>query len=136
MENNKKPSLLVIIGIFFIFSIIGWALEFMNDGRPHYSFKFKTFLGEVPFLPIYGLGGVLVYLLTFTDVAKLSPIFVTLILAFIITLYEYVAGILSGGAWNYNNNLRYIDLKHTIIWSIFSLVLFYIFIYFRNKNYI
>jgi len=120
-------KIVICITIFIIFSFIGFIVEQINDrGKEHYS----HIIGNIPFLPIYGIGAVFAFLLSLYIE---SPYLQLLIITMIIVPFEYISGILCNNiykkeCWDYKNSLKYIDIPHTIVFvgSTFILTRFFV----------
>jgi|LakMenE01Jun11ns_1017448.scaffolds.fasta_scaffold9164560_1 uncharacterized membrane protein len=129
--------MLKYIVIFFLFSFIGWLYEYtiFNKKKPDGITK-KLFNINLPILPIYGFGGII--LLLIHDYFEGYPIFIKIIFATIIlNIMECIAGLLSYKfygyqTWNYNNKLipicnGYISLGSAFVWMIATYSFFTIF---------
>lgn len=125
--------LLVLVVIFIIFSFLGYVLEYFNEClngeegcRVHHSFLAP----KLPFLPIYGFGGVLLWLLTPT-LSTVPVIGQYLFLVVLFTIFEYICGVLGKrftgvASWEYSNGMP-IDLTHSLVWGAFGLIVLQIF---------
>lgn len=128
----------VLIPIFLIFSLLGWCLEYVNECflgqcRAHYSGG-----SDWPFLPIYGVGAILLYL--WTPILRPYPlIFQFIVITLVLTFFEFTTGKLrerlSGGkSWGYGDNQEPVDLRHSLIWGAAGLVLIQIFGWLQDRT--
>jgi uncharacterized membrane protein len=82
--------------LFFMFNVIGWAIESTIESVNHKRLLNRGFLSG-PYIPIYGLGGVLFALLgiplkSATEHAALNVFLVFFVGAMVATLLEYAVG--------------------------------------------
>lgn len=121
----------LLIPIFLFFSLLGFVVEYINECftgqcRAHYSSG-----SDWPFLPIYGIGAILLYL--WTPVLRPYPLAIQyLIITLVLTFFEFSAGKLrervSGAkSWGYGEQKEPIDLTHSLIWGAAGLVLVQVF---------
>jgi len=122
----------LILGfIFILFSILGYFLEYINECRLGYCKEHTSYLTKpLPFLPIYGLGAVLLWNLT-PYLVKYNIAVQFLLLLLLLTAFEYLSGkmrkVLTGEhSWQYSNG-NVVDIQHSLIWALFGLVLIHIF---------
>lgn len=104
-------------------SFAGWLVELAYTGKPQYS----GVIGEVPLLPIYGVGLVLLayascFLRRYVARAWLRG----LALGAGMVVFEEACGLLgeaifSVRLWDYGNSLHYVDLRHAIWWLVAGL---------------
>ena len=134
MDDNKFiiPILIVIV-----FSFIGFVIEYLNEClfgsycKTHYS-HFKLFK-TLPFLPIYGIGALILYYSTsylstnFNIIEQFGIILITLTIFELICGYigEMVNGVKS---WQYKNGY-YIELKHSFVFAVLGFLTFKVFEY-------
>lgn len=127
------------INIFLIYSILGYIFEatmaFLTKG----SFKSGIMFG--PWTPIYGLGVIIIlllssYLFKNLHLPKIYEIIITLIIIIIIlTLLEWLGGVcieklFHKTLWDYSDQLfhigKYISLTASITWGVGTLLVIYI----------
>lgn len=122
--------------VFILFAVIGWIYEyhfFGKDAPDRVSSKFLNV--NLPILPIYGVGGVLLYYIT-TNYIHLSILHRTIIATIIITIFECVAGQVSFllnrfNTWSYADHQMstcsgYISLETSLWWAFLIYIGFYI----------
>ncbi|ARF10002.1 hypothetical protein Indivirus_7_18 [Indivirus ILV1] len=122
--------------IFFIFSILGWIYEYISFNRIEYDkLSKKLFNVELPILPIYGVGGIILFFIydKFHHYALLKKIIIAIIL---INVMECLLGQLSYKfygyqTWKYSDDMKpschgYISLYSSLLWFISIYVLFMI----------
>ncbi len=95
--------LLVLAFLFFSGSITGWIIElffrrFISDANPERKWINPGFLVG-PYLPLYGFGLCALFLLaqinvSFIKNAILSKIALFILMAIVMTLIEYIAGLI------------------------------------------
>ena len=123
--------------IFILFSILGWIYEyhfFGKDGPDNISRK--IFNVDMAILPIYGIGGILLYYIV-TNYKNLSILHRTIIATLIISIFECMAGQLSywfngKQTWKYDDHMMptcsgYISVGTSLWWMILIYIMFYIF---------
>lgn len=123
--------------IFLSCSIIGWFIELIYR---RYFGETKKFVNPGflfgPYLPIYGFGGIVLYILSNYQMDNISRF---IIIAGTMTLIEYIGGSIilkyyKVRLWDYRNekfNYRgLICFKYSVFWGILG-ELFYIFFYFK-----
>lgn len=132
------------INIFFIYSIIGYIIEFIISLSSNYEggilFGFWT--------PIYGIGSVIIFYIYNKYLSKLKKhkfikfLCIFLVGFFLLSLIEFIGGylldlIFHKIIWDYTsykyNIGKYICLEMALIWGISSLVLIYILKNITNK---
>lgn len=59
---KEKNNLFVYIMLFFALAFIGWCFEVLNEIRKGHGFINRGVL-HGPWLPIYGFGGLIIYIL-------------------------------------------------------------------------
>ena len=130
VDRSKEKIFLLLM--FFTFAIIGWVWEGVYDLlRCGIIANHGVLLG--PWLPIYGFGGVLMYLLL--NRFKQYPIVVFMGAFVFCTIIEYFTGVyleFTKGTtwWNYRNIPFNIDGKICLLASIFFGLAGYLLIYF------
>lgn len=127
------------INSFFIYSFFGYLFETMISIITNNSFNSGILYG--PITPIYGIGVIIIiivskYLFLNLHMPRwLETIITFFILIFILTIIEWIGGILIEKIfgivfWSYDNlkyNLgHYISLEISLFWGISSLILIYI----------
>lgn len=129
--------MLILIGLFILGCLLGGLYERVLTGHTGGSILLEK-LGispsaiGIPFLPIYGFGLILVYL-----ISKLQIPFIVQIIIVVITLdlLECIGGYMAtyinkSPRWKYNGWTicsGYVSLMSTIMWSIFGALLLGIF---------
>ncbi len=127
----KHKNIIVNIGIFIFFGFLGYIFEylFFNDGVDK-SLKIITGF-DIPFLPIYSIGAIIIYNISNTlSNTKIPIILKALLYGTILTIYEFLSGIFSAWLfgfplWNYSNhflNLKYVSLTSFLFWTILALI--------------
>lgn len=134
--TRKRPAQIVtlLMMIFTIAGIIGFIYEticgYINEG---YFFKRGTTFG--PWIPIYGIGALLILALTFK--VRKKPLIVFLIATVACGLLELVSGYIfdrffhmrlwdyTGVIWNWGNINGYICLRSVLTWGVFGMLLMY-----------
>lgn len=115
--------------IFFIYALIGWIWETGQKAIQYHRFVNRGFLNG-PWLPIYGIGALLILFLTLPFKNQIPTIFIIGLVAG--TLFELVVGwgmekIFHMRYWDYShlpmNYKGYICLGASIIWGLFSVLL-------------
>ena len=102
MDNFNIKSILVILFLFFIGCVMGWCIEvifrkFISKSNPSHKWINPGFLIG-PYLPLYGSGLVVLYLLSLIHIDAvdshpvLQKILVILIMTIAMTVVEYIAG--------------------------------------------
>lgn len=127
--------ILEIIIIFIVFSILGWCFEYVVFNKTNYYNLTKEWFGlDLPILPIYGFGAVILYIIQKTFYGY--SIWVRTFIAFVlINGLECVGGCLSYQinkyqSWRYDSDNDivlcngYISLRTGIAWAILSLIAF------------
>ena len=109
---------LVLTFLFFVGSIIGWALEllwrrFFSQNNPERKWLNPGFLNG-PYLPLYGLSLCILFSLSFIRVTWVSDrwfqeTILFIIMALCITVMEYIAGLIFIKGmhiklWDYSKN--------------------------------
>ena len=121
--------------IFFVGSICGWILEYIFRNyikREHQNKKVNPGFCKGPYLPIYGFGFSILYLLTrFWDI---HPVFLFIIMGISLTLLEYLVGIIllkgmNTRLWDYQNEWKnmqgIICPKYSFAWFMMSFFYYY-----------
>lgn len=135
---------LIIAFIFFIGSIVGWIIElfyrkFISKANPERKWLNPGFLVG-PYLPLYGFGLSAMYLLaqinvSFIENDTLQKMFLFLIMAIVMTIIEYIAGIIfikgmKVKLWDYTNewgNIQGIICpKFSLYWAILSAIYYFL----------
>ena len=102
MDNFNIKSIVVILFLFFIGCVMGWCIEvifrkFLSKSNPSHKWINPGFLIG-PYLPLYGSGLVVLYLLSLIHIDAvdahpvLQKVLVVLIMAIAMTVVEYIAG--------------------------------------------
>lgn len=135
---------LVLTFLFFVGSIIGWALEllwrrFFSQNNPERKWLNPGFLNG-PYLPLYGLSLCILFSLSFIRVTWVSDRWLQetilfIIMALCITVMEYVAGLIFIKGmhiklWDYSKNKFNIQgiicLQYTFYWYLLSAVYYFL----------
>lgn len=121
-------SLLELITYFILYSFLGWVLESIYRSICERKIINTGFLIG-PCCPIYGIGAIIMFL--FLDTFKENPVILFFIAMFILTLWEYIVGVLLEKIfhtkyWDYSNQ-RFnfqgrICLTNSIFWGILGVV--------------
>ena len=147
LEYFRKMSVFLIVEfLFFAGSLIGWGIEvvwrrFFSSNNPEKKWINPGFLIG-PYLPLYGFSLTILFLLSFIDVSFVENVFARkivlfVLMAFCITLFEYIAGLIfikgmKIKLWDYSNcwgNIQGIICPlYTVFWWILSAV-YYFFIH-------
>ena len=138
-------NLLVLAFLFYGGSLIGWVLEFFfrnlisHDG-PKTAFFINPGFCQGPYLPIYGIGTVVMFIISYLCKEVLhytSFIPIILIIGFFMTLIELIGGYLllkymNLRLWDYRkfkgNFKGYICPQFALIWTLLGAI-FYLLIY-------
>ena len=136
--NTSNGDYMYYINVFFIYSILGFIFECIVNLIEHHKIGSGILYG--PWTPIYGIGGVLILLISrrlfkILKLNKFLEVVITLIvIAIILTAIEYLGGhliekIFHTTFWDYRrfkfNIGKYICLEVTGIWIIGSLIVIY-----------
>ncbi len=126
-----KNNLFVYIMLFFALAFIGWCFEVLNEIRKGHGFINRGVL-HGPWLPIYGFGGLIIYILLKKYYKK--PIIVFSLSFLISAIIEYATSFyleLTKGMvwWDYskkpfNINGR-ICLLYTLVFALLATILYY-----------
>ena len=134
---DKKTKLAIICLIIVISGIFGWLYEFIfyffNSGMKTFYFRGANFL---PWINIYAIGAVMIFLLTYKK--RKHPIYIFLISIIASGILEYIGGYYMEyfndvRCWNYDEEILnfgningYICLRSVLIFGIMSLLLIYL----------
>jgi len=128
--------------LFFLFNVLGWAVESVIESISHKRPLNRGFLAG-PYIPIYGIGGILFALTGLPLKTAFDNIYVNIFLVFFVgmslaTLLEYMAGgilerVFKKQLWDYStlkitNKFQYknrISLVSSIFWGLLSLLMTY-----------
>lgn len=135
---------LVIAFIFFMGSLLGWVIElfyrkFISSANPERKWLNPGFLVG-PYLPLYGFGLVAMYILSQMDVSFIEnkiaqQIVLFLLMAIVMTLIEYIAGIIfikgmKVKLWDYTNewgNIQGIVCpRFSFYWAVLSAIYYFL----------
>lgn len=135
---------LVIAFIFFIGSIIGWLIElvfrrFFSSSNPERRWINPGFLIG-PYLPLYGSSLCVLFLLaridiTFIKNVVLAQMILFVVMALVVTLIEYIAGLIfikgmNIKLWDYANEWGNINgiicPKFSFFWAILSAIYYFL----------
>lgn len=123
-----KIDLLEILTYFIIYSFLGWAMESTIRTVSEKKIINTGFL-KGPLCPIYGIGAII--MLVFLDRFQSKPILLFFISIGILTLWEYVVGVIleklfNTKYWDYSNrkfNIKgRICLGNSLYWGILGVV--------------
>ena len=128
---KEKNNLFVYIMLFFALAFIGWCFEVLNEIRKGHGFINRGVL-HGPWLPIYGFGGLIIYILLKKFYKK--PIIVFSLSFLISAVIEYFTSfyleITKGMVWwdyskkPFNINGR-ICLLYTLVFALLATILYY-----------
>lgn len=135
--NEFKRKLLNDSGKFLLFGAGGWLMEYGWSGYPHYSRIWNR--AEIPFLPIYAVGGLAGEKILLAANRRGMPFLVRhLMTTSILTGYELAAGLVAEKVydgeklWDYSDSKfhykGYVDLSHSLYWFGLSILFEQIFI--------
>lgn len=153
MKISQITSIIIFI---IICSFIGWYIEYINEltfcrkegeePKPNYSIFFCKDKGKIPLLPIYGIGILILYVLTHTlfkgiynsvediglkGMTIKNIVIIGLTVTVIMTIFELVCGVgaekITGKRlWDYRSNfgnfMGYIDVWHSCAWFILGTI--------------
>ena len=129
-------QLLRLIIIFIIASFLGWVYEYLLFHNYEYDkVSKKLFNINLPLLPIYGLG-VLILILIGKGLNNYSIWMKTIVAFIVLNLMECLMGYVSYNfhgyqTWKYNDDYTlcrgYISLKTGLWWTILSFLFFFIY---------
>lgn len=128
-------NLLHLIIIFFLFSLLGWIYEYITFGKDKSDkVSKKLFNIDIPILPIYGVGVIILFLI-YKSLINYSIWIKTLVAFILINTMECLLGYLSYNfhgyqTWEYKDGMPtckgYISVKTGIWWTILSFIFFII----------
>lgn len=134
---DKKTKLAIICLIIVISGIFGWLYEFIfyffNSGMKTFYFRGANFL---PWINIYAIGAVMIFLLTYKK--RKHPIYIFLISIIASGILEYIGGYYMEyfndvRCWNYDEEILnfgningYVCLRSVLIFGIMGLLLMYL----------
>lgn len=136
------------INCFLLYSILGYLLETLAAFITKSNFKSGILFG--PWTPVYGMGAVLIILISRYFFVNLhmprwkETIIVFIVITFVLTLIEWIGGIgieflFKKVFWDYSSDStsigHYISLRMSLIWGIGSILFIYV-IYPFLKNFI
>lgn len=117
VQRLKKAKMyldlfLLLLAIFVIFGFLGYCWEYAI-GKQDHRYIHAPSGTPIPFLPIYGFGGILIYTIyavvryNYGSLTTLQLVYLSLIIAFIATIFECLSGLLffsiSGSdGWSYD----------------------------------
>ncbi len=152
INNDKtfdiKTKIAIICLIIVISGIFGWLYEFIfyffNSGMKTFYFRGANFL---PWINIYAIGAVIIFLLTYKK--RKHPLYIFLISIISSGILEYIGGYYMEHfndvrCWNYDEEILnfgningYVCLRSVLIFGISSLLLMYLIVpfifYLENK---
>ena len=122
-----QSELIRIVFYFFLYSLLGWAMEsiYLSFGQRRLV---NTGFLYGPFCPIYGFGAVVLYLLLIH--LQGNPVLIFLTGFFVLSIWEYFVGFLLEKIfktiyWDYSNNKFNINgrvcLLNSIYWGFLSI---------------
>lgn len=127
------------LNTFLIYSILGFLLETIRSFFVNSKFTSGILYG--PWTPIYGLGIVLVilisnYLFSHLHLSRWVETFITfIIITIVLTLLEWIGGVLIEKIfhvvfWDYSKEAlsigKYISLSKSLIWGVGSIIFIYV----------
>jgi uncharacterized membrane protein len=145
MADFNIKSILVILFLFFMGCVLGWCIEvifrrFFSDSNPERKWINPGFLTG-PYLPLYGFGLVVLYLLSLIHVKPidahpwLANVLLIVFMAIAMTVVEYIAGrIFIVGMhiklWDYSKEWKNIQgiicPKFSFYWAVISALYYYL----------
>ena len=152
INNDKtfdiKTKIAIICLIIVISGIFGWLYEFIfyffNSGMKTFYFRGANFL---PWINIYAIGAVIIFLLTYKK--RKHPLYIFLISIISSGILEYIGGYYMEHfndvrCWNYDEEILnfgningYVCLRSVLVFGISSLLLMYLIVpfifYLKNK---
>ncbi len=152
INNDKtfdiKTKIAIICLIIVISGIFGWLYEFIfyffNSGMKTFYFRGANFL---PWINIYAIGAVIIFLLTYKK--RKHPLYIFLISIISSGILEYIGGYYMEHfndvrCWNYDEEILnfgningYVCLRSVLVFGISSLLLMYLIVpfifYLENK---
>lgn len=126
--ENMGAKLFEILTYFIIYSFLGWVMESIVRTIAEKKLINTGFL-KGPFCPIYGVGAIIMFL--FLDQFENKPILLFFISIIILTLWEYLVGVLLEKMfhtkyWDYSeqkfNFQGRVCLTNSICWGILGVV--------------
>ena len=124
----------VYIMLFLLFSFVGWIIDTVYSSIIAKRFISSGYYKNLPFCPIYGFGGIVIYQ-SFSELREYNSIIIILLTTFLIILLEYIGGVfcekvLDEKLWNYSDmkfNLHgHISLLHSFYWFVLITILYYL----------
>ena len=127
------------LNTFLLYSILGFLLETVRSFLVNSKFTSGILYG--PWTPIYGIGIVIVilisnYLFAHLHLSRWVETFITfIIITIVLTLLEWVGGVLIEKIfhvvfWNYSKEAlsigKYISLSKSLIWGVGSIIFIYV----------
>ena len=127
------------LNTFLLYSILGFLLETIRSFLVNSKFTSGILYG--PWTPIYGIGIVIVilisnYLFAHLHLSRWVETFITfIIITIVLTLLEWVGGVLIEKIfhvvfWNYSKEAlsigKYISLSKSLIWGVGSIIFIYV----------
>lgn len=127
------------LNTFLLYSILGFLLETVRSFLVNSKFTSGILYG--PWTPIYGLGIVLVilisnYLFSHLHLSRWVETFITfIIITIVLTLLEWIGGVLIEKIfhvvfWDYSKEAlsigKYISLSKSLIWGVGSIIFIYV----------
>lgn len=127
------------LNTFLLYSILGFLLETIRSFLVNSKFTSGILYG--PWTPIYGLGIVLVilisnYLFSHLHLSRWLETFITfIIITLVLTLLEWIGGVLIEKIfhvvfWDYSKEAfsigKYISLSKSLIWGVGSIIFIYV----------
>lgn len=121
-----------IVAIFIISSILGWSFEYVVWNKSTNDTLVSIIFGRsLPFRFMYGIGAVMLYLLS---LANIHIVYKVLLAVLFINSIECIGGLLSykySGVqtWKYDSNIcmGYVSSYTSIGWFVISLIIIWIF---------
>ncbi len=128
----KVPNFIKYFFAFVLFSFLGFIIEYIygcivGDPFLYDKFFYDQFRIFVPLLPIYGFGGMILFVLGgYMEKNKIPFVYKGIINGLILTLWEFIGGIfcllvLNKMYWDYSShflNLTFVSLPIIIAWII------------------
>lgn len=144
-DNNVLNVPIILAFFFFVGALLGWILEFfyrnlISHSGPRGTYFINPGFCHGPYLPIYGIGLSMMFLISFTIEEKFddpNELLVILLIGVSMTIIEFIGGIfllkvLNLRLWDYRdekgNFMGIICPKFTLIWTAIGAA-YYLFIH-------
>ena len=130
-QNARKNKIFIYIMLFFSLALIGWIFEVLNELRKGHGFINRGVL-HGPWLPIYGFGGIIIYVLL--KGFNKQPLIVFSYSFLLSALIEYITSFclefINGMVWwdyskkplNLNGRICF---SYTLVFSLLAYLMYY-----------